>query len=84
MSQFVNEILNSIYSDRNIWKKYANGTGIEKENIKIFNFGNTKLLSVVHVEIEHQDIPLTYTDKWKLEKAVGWWYKNVELETLLA
>lgn len=83
MSIFVNELLNLIYNEKNNWKKCSNGTGIEKDNIIIKNFGNSKLLSIIDVKIDNQDIPLTYMDKYRLEKAVGWWYQNVELNQLL-
>jgi hypothetical protein len=83
MSKFVDELLKQIYNEKDTWKKYANGTGIEKSNIKIYNFGNTKILSVVSIDIEGQDMPLTYMDRYKLEKAIGWWYKNISLERAL-
>lgn len=83
MSKFVNELLNSIYNKKNNWKKCSNGTGIEMDNIIIEQFGNSRLLSIICVEIDNQNIPLTYMDKYRLEKAVGWWYQNVDLNQLL-
>ena len=83
MSIFVKEILNNIYNEKNSWEKDPSQGGIRNNRIKIYNFGNSKLLSIIHVKVDNQDIPLTYMDKYRLEKAVGWWYQNVELNQLL-
>jgi hypothetical protein len=84
MSKFVDEILKDIRENKNNWIKCDNGAGIKKDNIYICQHGNTALLSVVHILINEVDMPLTYMDKWRLEKAVGWWYKNIDLQRALA
>jgi hypothetical protein len=93
MSKFVKELLHSIYQDKDSWSQYAaivriDGfsipykTGIERNNVIIYNYGNSAILSIIRVKIENKDVRLTYWDCYKLEKAVTWWYKNVTLETL--
>ena len=82
MSQFVDEIIKSIKENPTEWKDYR-GYGLEKGNIIIFGYGNTKLLSICHVKINDKVMPTTYIDCWNLEGAVGNWYKTVKLNTIL-
>ena len=82
MSKFVNEILEDIKNEPTTWKDYR-GWGVEKGNIQIYGYGNTKLLSICSVKINDKEMPVTYMDRWRMEKVVGEWYKNMELKTLL-
>lgn len=84
MSKFVDEILKDIKENKNSWVKCSYGTGIKKDTIVVDNYGNSALLSIVHVLINNQDMPLTYMDRYRLEKAVGWWYRNIDLERAMA
>ena len=83
MSKFVDEILEDIKTNQNSWSKNnraEHGRGIKKDNIIIAFYGNSPLLSIIDVYIDNQRMPLTYMDRWDLEKAVGWWYRNIDLE----
>ena len=35
VDKFVDELLNQIYNQKDTWKKWADGTGIKKDNIRI-------------------------------------------------
>lgn len=82
MSKFVDEILESIKKEPTTWKDY-NACGVEKGNIKIYGYGNTKLLSICSVKINDKEMPVTYMDRWRIEKVISEWYRTVKLETLL-
>lgn len=83
MSKFVDEILEDIKTNKNSWAKnhsWEKGKGIRKKNIIIGFYGNSAIFSIIDVYIDNQSMPLTYLDRWRLEKAVTWWYKNIDLE----
>jgi len=82
MSKFVDEILEDIKTNKNSWAKYEGykGTGLQKPNIIIGNYGNSAILSIAQIYIDDKCMPMTYMDRWRLEKAVGWWYRNIDLE----
>jgi hypothetical protein len=82
MSNYVRELLKDISSNPETFKDYF-GNGIEKDNIRITGFGNTRLLSCITVRINNKDIPTSYIDKWRLETAIKKWYRTVSLKTLL-
>ncbi|BFM16241.1 hypothetical protein R50073_24240 [Maricurvus nonylphenolicus] len=87
MSKFAAEIRDSIYAEPEKWNPTRNSyrhNGIEKDGVKVFDYGNTKLLSVISVEVKGSDVKTTYRDRWSLEKAVLWWYKNCDVKALLA
>lgn len=93
MSKFVNELLGSIYQHKDNWRPYVGNVevngytvyyrfGLQRENIIIFNYGNGAIFSVIDVLVGGKKTLTTYSDRYKLENAVKWWYKNVDLETL--
>lgn len=83
MSKFVNEIIESIRNEPTSWKDYK-ACGVEKGNIIVYGFGNSKLLSICSVVLNGKEMPTNYMDRWRLEKVIGEWYRNAKLETLLA
>ena len=82
MSKYVDELLKDIASNPETFKDYF-GNGIEKSNIRISGFGNTRLLSVISVRINNKTIPTSYIDNWRLETAIKKWYRTVSLKVLL-
>lgn len=82
MSEFVNEILENIKNEPTTWRDY-DAYGVQKGNIKIYGFGNSKLLSICSVKINGKEMPVTYMDRWRMEKIIDEWYRTVKLKTLL-
>lgn len=86
MSKYVDEIIKDIRDNPNSWKRLDTGNcydGIQKGNIKLTQYGNTRLLSIINVEIDNVRQRKTYLDSWRLESAVTWWYKNIGLNHLI-
>ncbi len=81
MSKFVDEILQDIKDNPNTFTDIG-GNGIKKDNIEISGYGNTRVLSIIHVFINNKDIPKSWLDNWRLEVAVQQWYRTVSLDTL--
>lgn len=82
MSKFVSEIIDSIKNEPTSWKDYK-GFGCQKEDIIVYGYGNTRVLSTCGVKINDKTMPLTYIDKYRLDKAVSNWYKTVSLKTIM-
>lgn len=82
MSKYVDEIIESLKTNPTHWKDYK-GEGVEKGNIIVKGYGNTRILSVTNVYINDKWMPTSYIDNWKLEVAIMNWYRTVKLETLL-
>lgn len=82
MSKFVEELIEDIKSNPKTWIDYY-GVGIKKDNIVIYGYGNTRMLSVTTVEINGYSVPTTYFDNWKLEVTIGKWYKKIGLNNLI-
>lgn len=82
MSVFVDEIIKDLKENPTTFKDYY-GEGVQKDNVKISGYGNTRLLSITNININGKDIPTTYTDNWNLEAAIKNWYKTVSLNVLL-
>ena len=83
MSKYIDEIIKDIKANPETYKDYA-GRGLEKGNISISGFGNTKLLSIIHVYIKSKDMPTSYIDLWRLETVIKWWYRNCNLDIIRA
>lgn len=60
----------------------VNGSGIKSGSITILGHGNSKILSIIHVFIQEKDMLTTWCDRYRLEKAISEWYKNIPLEHL--
>ena len=85
MSNYINEILKSIKTNHTDWtvvKKYGYFTGIENGNIEITQHGNSAILSIIKVSISGVNIPTTYIDLFRLEKAITKWCKTQSLDQL--
>ena len=81
MSNYINQILKDIEHDPTSFRDYQ-GCGIEKGNIVISQYGNTRLLSIIDVHINGKRIPTSYIDKWRLETAIKNWYETIPLWVL--
>lgn len=81
----VKEIISHIDGRPNEWIKTRCGTGIKNELYKIHidSVGNTAILSICNLYIDDVNIPITCSDRFRIEKAVNRWYKNINLITLL-
>jgi len=82
MSKFVDEIIADIISNPVKWNRYR-GDGIRKGQIIISPIGAPIILSIIQIEIEGVDMPLTYSDRWRLESTVRKWFKIISLEKLM-
>jgi len=85
MSKFINEIIKDIIDNPTQWVR--NGEcGLKKEGIKLSNFGNGKLISIVRVEINGIDCfhQTTWKDKYRLEEVYSWWMKNASIAMMEA
>lgn len=80
MSVLVKEICEDIKKNPEKWKPNDIHNGIERDNVEIYGYGNTKLLSCIHIRVNGRDTYASYMDKWNLESVVLWWYKNCNLE----
>ena len=77
-SKVVKDLISLIYSSPDLFK--ANDIyGFHSERLEISFTGNTRVLSAVTLKIEGKTFPMTYCDKWALEVAALWWFKNVPL-----
>lgn len=82
MSKFVDEIIRDIKKNPQSWED-VKGSGLKKGGIELCCCCvGYRFLSVCFVEINDEEIPTTYWDKWKIETAVTWWYKNIDLKFL--
>lgn len=83
MSKFVNEIIEDIKKNPATFVDYK-GYGVKKGDLIISGYGNSKALSIINVWICDKTIPTTFMDKWRLESTIKWWYKNINLNHLIA
>lgn len=81
MSKFVDEIIEDLKNNPETFSEYE-GFGVEKGNIKVFGIGCGALLSLVQLQINSNQIPTTYWDNFRLERAINRWYQTVSLKTL--
>ena len=61
MSKYVNEILTDLKENPQTFKDYC-GRGVQKENVIIYNYGNTRVFSVISVSVNGKVIPTSYID----------------------
>jgi hypothetical protein len=81
MSAYIDDIIQDIKNNPTSWEKCR--TGITKGDIILVGYGNTKLLSITDCYIDGIKQPSTFKDRWKMEAIIGWWYRTVNLETML-
>ena len=82
MSKYVSELIKDIKDNPTSWVDY-HGEGIQKGDVIIYNYGNTRFLSVISILIKEKDIPATYIDLWRLEVTIKNWYKIIGLKNLI-
>lgn len=83
MSKFVNEILIELKQTPESFKDY-NGEGVQKNNIIVYQYSNSRVFSLIEVSVNNKNIPLSYIDRWRLESGIKNWYRTVSLKTLSA
>ena len=79
----VREVINSIKTEPQLWNPTKGGLkwdGVIRDNIRVAEYGNPKILSVIELEIKGTRIQLSWFDAYYLEKTVQAWYKKVPLE----
>lgn len=82
MSKYVDEILKDLKDNPETFKDYE-GQGVEKGNIIICLYGNTRVVSIIDVYINGKNMPTSYIDLWRLETAIKYWYRNISLSILI-
>jgi hypothetical protein len=87
MSKFVDEIVESINTDPRSWAPHhgmysRRNDGLKKGGLEIEGYGNSKLLSIIHLNVGGIRTTLTYSDKRRLESAVSWWYETAPLSAI--
>lgn len=82
MTNAVKEIIKDIETNKDTWKICGYGIQNDEETIKITGYGNTALLSCISLEINDEDINITYLDRFWFERTIKHWYDIVSLETL--
>lgn len=82
MSKYIDEIIKDIKTNPSTYKDFE-GYGIEKAGIRISQFGNTRMLSIINVEINGKKMPTSYIDLWRLETAIKWRYRTIDLKVLI-
>lgn len=83
MSQFVKEIIKDLTENPKTFSDY-NGYGVSKGRTRVYGYGNTRLLSIIRVEMNGKVIPTSYIDNWRLEVAIKNWYRTVPLSVISA
>jgi hypothetical protein len=87
MSKYITEIIADVKQNPHTWHRTTEGrilgVGIRKDDISIYNYGNTMLFSVIDVEINGTRTVTTYIDRVRLERLVSWWFKSVSLKTIM-
>ncbi len=83
MSKYIDEIIADIKQNPQNWMDYK-ANGVQKGNIIVNLYGNSKLLSVINVRINNKEMPTKYIDRWRLEAVIKWWYESVSLKTISA
>jgi hypothetical protein len=81
MSKYVDEILKDLKENPETFRDYK-GCGVQKNEIVVAFYGNTRVLSIISVYIKGNDIPLSYMDKWRLEVSIKKWYATIGLNIL--
>lgn len=84
MTKLVKEVVEDIRANPSSWTATNTLRGVMKGGIMVDNFGNTRMLSVIHLYINGENFrAMTGTDKFKLESVVMWWYKQCPLEHIM-
>ena len=83
MSAFVDEIIRDLEKNPELFRNYK-GRGVQIGNVVVYDYGNTKFLSIISVSIKGTIIPTSYLDRWRLEVAIKKWYRKIPLWILLS
>jgi len=75
----VDDIIKDMKKNPLTWVSFAD-SAIKKENLELSCYGNSRVLSVIHLFINEHDTPIGYSDRWNLEVAMKKWFKQAPLE----
>lgn len=82
MSKYIDDIIADIKANPTTWNTRDWWVGIQKNKTDIWGYWNTAILSIIEVLEGNLPLPMTWMDKYKLEKAVGHWYKTIPFNHL--
>lgn len=83
MSRYVDMLVKSIKEFPDKWLMGSSIGTLHCGGLRIGGIGNTKLLSCCCLYSEGVEVITTYTDRYKIEAAVLWWYKNCSLTNII-
>ena len=87
MSKMVQQVINDIKEHPEEWKPYINDWGVHYGiscgKVLIDEWGNGRVLSNIEIAVNGSTVPISHSDKWKLEVAVTKWYNGVDLRVLI-
>ena len=85
MKRVVKQLLNSLATEPEKWgavSGYADWSAISKDNVLLRGVGNTKILSILHVEITGAEFIINWLERYRLEGAVLKWYAECDINKL--
>jgi hypothetical protein len=88
MSKFVDEIVKDMRENPAAWVISSYRMRLERDGVAVYDYGNGSkwhlmwLSSIVEVSVKEKTIPLSWSDKYKLEEACKHWLKNATLEMI--
>jgi len=83
MSLFVDEIIHDLRTNPHNWKDF-NGMGVYKDAVTVYG-ALTFLwwfISLISVNINDKDMPISFFDKIRLELAIKRWYRSSSIHRL--
>jgi len=84
MSVLVDEAIADIENNPETFFSASNTQfgGFENDIYRVYFGGNTKILSIINLDVNGVNITLSWWDKYRLERASLWWWKNVPTENI--
>jgi hypothetical protein len=84
MSKFVDDIIYNIRKQPETWsvlprRTQEKASGIASGRVQIRLHGNSALASIIDVDVDGIEMTITYWDRFFLERAVSWWFRQVRL-----
>ena len=88
MSKSVDEVIKLLKEDQKYWSNFSGfdpcyNSLISKDGcLEIERHGNSCCFSIIILTCENNRIPITWFDRFKLEKAVSKWFRKAGLDQL--
>lgn len=88
MKQSVKDIISLIKSVPELWEPYSYSNiheswdSIKYQGIRLENYGNSRLFSVLRLYIHNKEVALSPAAQWKMESIVMWWFENCPLSKM--